>query len=205
MKPALILPRQELKRIIRRRRRLGIDRRDEVWNGVYVMPPDADNEHQSLSTLLSWAIIEGLGRRRDVIVLAGANISDRADKWTKNYRVPDVAVFLPGNKAEDRRTHWLGGPDFAVEVVSPDDKSRKKLDFYAKVGVRELMLLDREPWRIELHRAIEGKLVRIGLLQPGSAESISSEVLPLSFRLLASSPRPTIEVTRDSDRQVWIV
>ena len=133
------------------------------------------------------------------------NVTDRAEKWTKNYRIPDVAVFLPGNPAQNLKTHWLGGPDFAVEVVSPDDKSRKKLDFYAKVGVRELLLLDREPWQLELYRALEGKLVLIGLLQPGSAESISSEVLPLSFRLLATNPRPTIEVTRNSDRQVWIV
>lgn len=39
----------ELKRLIRHRRRCGGERYDEVWNGVYVMAPLADNEHQSLA------------------------------------------------------------------------------------------------------------------------------------------------------------
>jgi Uma2 family endonuclease len=205
MKPCLILPRYELKRIIRRRRHLGIDQRDEVWNGVYVMPPPADNEHQELSWRLTWAINEACDHRQDIKFLPGIAVTDRADKWTKNFRCPDVAVFLPGNPAEDRKTHWLGGPDFAVEIISPGDRSRKKLDFYAKVGVRELLLVEREPWRLELYRALDGKLLRAGLLEPGSAESILSEVLPVAFRLLPNTPRPRIEVMRTSDRQVWIV
>jgi Uma2 family endonuclease len=205
MKPCLILPRDELKQIIRRRRHLGIDQRDEVWNGVYVMPPPADNEHQDLSWRLTSAIDEACDHRQDIRFLPGIAVTDRADKWRKNFRCPDVAIFLPGNPAEDRKTHWLGGPDFAVEIISPGDRSRKKLDFYAKVGVRELLLVEREPWRLELYRALDGKLERAGLLEPGSTGSILSDVLSVSFRLLANTPRPQIEVMRPSDRQVWIV
>ena len=76
----------------------------------------------------------------------GCNVSDQPERWKRNYRCPDVAVFLPGNPAEDRGTHWYGGPDFAAEVHSRFDRSRKKFGFYAKVGVRELLLVDRHPW-----------------------------------------------------------
>jgi hypothetical protein len=37
----------EFKRLVRQRRVTGADRFDEVWDGVYVMAPLADNEHQS--------------------------------------------------------------------------------------------------------------------------------------------------------------
>ena len=64
---------------------------------------------------------------RRIRIFPGCNVSDRPKRWKKNYRCPDVAVFLPGNPAEDRETHWFGGPDFAVEILSPYDRSREKL------------------------------------------------------------------------------
>lgn len=129
-----------------------IDRYDEVWEGVYMMSPLANNEHQSLATELSIAIgsvvdWQDLGR-----TLAGANVSDRADDWTKNYRIPDVLVFQPDTAAEDRGSHWFGGPELAIEIVSPGDKTLEKLDFYAKVGTRELLVIDRDPWKMTLYR-----------------------------------------------------
>jgi hypothetical protein len=85
--------------LIADRRERGIDRFDEVWEGVYVMAPIANNEHQNiiggliliLGTLI---VLPRLGR-----VLPGANVSDQLDDWTHNYRVPDVLVFLNGNPA----------------------------------------------------------------------------------------------------------
>lgn len=138
----LILPPEELKRMIRRRRAAGGDRHDEVWDGVYVMSPLADNVHQAITSDLVVAIKAGFDFDRGVQAFAGCNLTDRADLWRKNYRCPDVAVFLPGNPAEDRGSRWLGGPDFAAEVVSLHDRSRKKFDFYAKVGVRDLLLVE---------------------------------------------------------------
>jgi len=115
--PRMILPADKMKRIIRQRQLNKADRKDEVWNGVYVMSPDLDNVHQILVGRLAFAISAAYGDDR-TLVLAGANITDRADDWTKNYRCPDVLVFLPGNPAEDRETHYLGGPDFAAEIIS---------------------------------------------------------------------------------------
>jgi hypothetical protein len=50
----------ELKRLVRQRRDSGADRFDEVWDGVYVMAPLADNEHQSLDLDLAIAFKEAL-------------------------------------------------------------------------------------------------------------------------------------------------
>src|SRR4051812_29702937 len=117
-------------RVKRERALTGADRYDEVWDGVYVMSPLANNEHQFLASYLVMAIGRGIPIPADGIVLQGCNVSDREVDWTRNYRVPDVAVFLKGNPAQDRETHWFGGPDFAIEIVSPFDRSRDKFDFY---------------------------------------------------------------------------
>lgn len=204
--PRLLLTDEAFQKLLRRRRAWGVDRHDEVWNGTYVMSPEADNEHQDLCFRLGKALDLALGESPDVRILLGVNVSDQAESWTKNYRCPDVAVFLPGNPAEDLRTHWRGGPDFAVEVVSKGDRARKKLEFYARVGVRELLLVDRAPWRLELYRLDGGALLPIGLAGPtATGPAVESSVLPVSFRLVSAQPRPRLEVVQTADGRAWTI
>src|SRR5690349_19077675 len=113
---------RDQQRLIAQRRAMGGDRFDEVWEGDYVMAPIADNEHQGLAGRLVAAFVQLLGNDRQVHVLPGTNVTDRETDWEQNYRCPDVAVFLPGTSAQDRGSHWLGGPDFAVEILSPGDR-----------------------------------------------------------------------------------
>jgi Uma2 family endonuclease len=201
----LLTQRDTIRRIIRRRRRLGLDRKDEVWNGRYIVMPDPDNVHQDLigglltvlRIVISWA---KLGN-----AYPGGNISDRDDKWTTNYRVPDVTVFLNDNPAENRHTHWFGGPDMAVEIVSDNDKSRKKLDFYASVGTRELLVVDRDPWQVELFRLTDGALVSVGKSSVADGNVLTSEVIPLGFRLVAGETRPQIEARHVDGVQRWTI
>ena len=202
--PKAILSEYEFKRMIRRRSLSGAGRKDEVWNGVYVMSPDPDISHQTVVGRFVFALFNALDDPR-ATVLPGANVSDRADDWTRNYRCPDVLVFLPGNPAEDRRTHFLGGPDFAVEVISPRDRSRKKFAFYAKVGVRELLLVGRDPWALELYRLRDGAYEPAGVSTPERPDALASAVLPLSFRLLPGGTRPEIEATRPADGRLWTI
>ena len=201
----LLTQRDKIRRVIRRRRRLGLDRKDEVWNGRYIVMPDPDNVHQDLvgalltvlRIVISWA---KLGN-----AYPGGNISNRTDKWTSNYRVPDVTVFLNDNPAENRQTHWLGGPDLAVEIVSDNDKSRKKLDFYASVGTRELLIIDRDPWQIELFRLTNGELISVGQSTIANSNTLTSEVVPLTFRLTAGETRPQIETKHKDGAQHWTI
>jgi Uma2 family endonuclease len=200
----LSLPRRNLKRLIAQRRASGADRYDEVWNGVYVMSPEADNTHQELATRLASSIDQALGNRDDVLIYQGCNLSDRPEDWSKNYRIPDVAVFLPGNPAEDRSTHWLGGPDFAVEIISSGDRSRKKFAFYAAVGVHELLLVSRRPWRLELYRREGAKWNVVGIAELDNGQALAGKMLGVTFQLVTGHRRPRIEVVRASDGQKWI-
>src|SRR4051812_47445996 len=138
-------------RLLAERRASGGDRFDEVWDGVYMMAPLANNEHQDVQSNLTFAIRSALGQGSLARVQAGANVSDREDQWEHNYRCPDVVVIFPGGAARDCDTHWFGGPDFCVEIASRGDRSRDKTEFYASVGVRELLLVDRHPWSLELY------------------------------------------------------
>ena len=201
----LLTERSAIRRIIRRRRRLGLDHKDEVWNGRYIVLPDPDNVHQELvaELLFVFTLIvkrAGLGK-----AYPGTNITDCDDKWTHNYRVPDVTVFLNDNPAENRQTHWLGGPDLAVEIVSDNDKSRKKLDFYASVGTRELLIIDRDPWQIELFRLTNGELISVGQSTIANSNTLTSEVVPLTFRLTAGETRPQIETKHKDGAQHWTI
>ncbi len=196
----------DLKRkLLRRRRERGADHHDEVWNGVYIMSPLANNEHQRFVGLLFFALQDALGSDPSIEVRPGVNVSDRDEEWEKNYRVPDVVLRLPGSVAQDRGEYWLGGPDFLIEVASRGDRSRKKRPFYAKIGVREMMVVDRRPWAIELYRLADGELKLVGKSTLDESIQVASEVVPLGFRLIEEGGKPRIEVVHREDGRRWLV
>jgi Uma2 family endonuclease len=191
------------RRLIAERKRLGHDRFDEVWEGVYVMNPLADWEHQALVSELTGCLRSVIRDPRLGEVLPGVNVSDREQGWEKNFRCPDVAVFLNDTKAVNCGAFAFGGPDLAVEIVSPGDRSREKLDFYAKVGTRELLIVDRKPWALELYR-LEGEMLnRVGKSTLAKQDWLPSEVVPLKFRLVAGKSRPEIEAVHRTTRKKW--
>jgi Uma2 family endonuclease len=193
------------RRMIARRRHLGIDRFDEVWDGVYIMAPAADNEHSRVSTNLGAAFVESIERPGLGLCFTGPNISDRKVGWAKNFRCPDVAVFLNGNTAENCGDFWFGGPDFAVEIVSPRDRTRKKIPFYEKVGTRELLIVDRRPWKLTLHRLTSGKLVETGYSTFDDPRPLASQVISLTFRLAGDVSRPAIAIEQHDGSRQWTI
>ncbi|MDB5319635.1 MAG: hypothetical protein JWN40_1266 [Phycisphaerales bacterium] len=191
--------------ILSERRAKGLDRWDEVWEGVYVMPPYPNDEHQAIQTRMVAILQTSMGWDGTAEVRAGVNVSDQLDDWRTNYRCPDVAVFLKETKALNRGTYWFGGPEFVVEIVSLDDSSRDKLGFYAKVGVGELLIVDRAPWQLELYRLEGNHLMQAGLSSADASETLRSKVVPLSFRMIAGGARSMIEVTHHDGIQRWVV
>jgi Uma2 family endonuclease len=183
----------------------GGDRFDEVWEGTYMMTPLPNSEHSQIQSKLVVVFQNALGFSSPAVVYGGVNVSDRTDDWTKNYRCPDVAVVFPGGIAKDCDTHHLGGPDFVVEVVSPYDRSREKIVFYGRVGVRELLLVDRDPWALELYRLHDGQLELAGQSRPEQPDLLASQVLPLTFCLIDGDKRPRIEVNHSDGAQKWVV
>ena len=143
---------------------------------------------------------EGLG-----VAYPGINISDKKMNWKKNFRVPDVAVFLNGTKAINCDTHWFGGPDLAIEVVSKKDRTKKKLGFYGKVGTRELLIVDRFPWSLSLYRLSGEELELEASTSLETDVWLELQVLPLKLRLIAGVDRPRIEVRLNDSEKNWIV
>jgi Uma2 family endonuclease len=186
------------------RRASGADRYDEVWEGVYMMAPMPNDEHQQLVVLFAAIFQDVIGWPGLGHVRPGVNVSDRVDDWKSNYRVPDVAVFLTGGKAVNHGAFWLGGPDFVVEITSPEDQTRDKLPFYEKVRVRELLVVDRQPWSLECFRLEKD---RLSVKERSSVEeqrAIGSSILPFSFRLVPGETRPKIEVVHTDTDHRWL-
>ncbi len=200
----LILDEYAEERVLAERRANGHDPFDEVWDGIYIMSPIANNEHQFVASELS-AVIREITRGGGTKVFAACNVSDREVNWEENYRCPDVAVYFPANAARDQHTDWFGGPDFAVEIVSKKDRSWDKLDFYASVNTRELLSIDRDPWKLSLLRLVEAKLVVIEISTTEAHEPVYSEVLGVALNLVQRvSKKPLIEI-RHADGRVWTV
>lgn len=192
-------------KLIEQRRDSGSDQHDEVWEDVYVMTPLPNNEHQELVFEIGFVLREVVVVAQLGKVLPGTNLTDRHDDWTKNYRCPDVVVFLNENRAVNRETHWIGGPDFAVEIVSPGDQTREKIPFYEKTGTRELLIVDRDPWQLELLRLVDGKLVSVGASTTDNSITVVSKMLPLTLHLVKGEARPKIDVRHANGEKTWLV
>jgi Uma2 family endonuclease len=80
-----------------------------------------------------------------------------------DYRIPDSGL-LPGPLGV-----WHDTAVLVVEILSPDDETFAKLDFYTAHGVQELLVVD---WRV--------RSVRCFALQEGQAERDRSDVLAMS-------------------------
>lgn len=86
-----------------------------------------------------------------------------------------------------------------IEVESPGDESREKLPFYLGVGVREVLLIDRDTRRVELLRASETGWIPVA---PTSAGWVRSEVLRTELRTeppVASDRPPAIRIRRSDE------
>jgi hypothetical protein len=186
-----------------KRRAWGIDGHDEVWDGVYFIPPRLDNEHQKLvaglgAFLYTSVDTAGLGE-----AFMGVNLARLANNWEHDYRVPDVAAFLKETAATDCNAFWQGAADFLIEIITPGDRTYEKLPFYSRLGVRELLIVDRRPWKLELYRRGETELEHVGASTPPQSDVLASVIVPLRFQLVASQPRPRIEISDAETGQHW--
>lgn len=193
------------KRVQSERAVSGADRYDEVWEGVYMMSPMPNDEHQMIVNAMASILQDmsgwpGLGQVRP-----GVNVSDRIENWQQNYRVPDVAVFLNETKAVNHNSFWFGGPDLAIEVVSAGDQTREKLDFYSAVATQELLVIHRAPWRLELYRLASQSLRQVEVATVQNDATIQCETVSIECALLDGPDRPRIQVTHCESGRDWTI
>jgi Uma2 family endonuclease len=133
--------------LLAERARLGLDIRDEMWDGELHMVPPASGPHQRFGTRLAFALIE-LARARG-LEISGETGFFRA---TKDYRVPDWMVYRPDQASE----RGAEGAELVIEIRSPGDETMVKLPWYLAQGCREVLIIDRDSLAVELHDA-EGR------------------------------------------------
>jgi Uma2 family endonuclease len=134
-------PPAELEALLARRRKLGLDRHDEVWEGVLHIVPAPRNAHTDIQQQLA-ELIGPLARRSGLhpLIAGEVNIGDCKD----DFRVPDGALL---RKRED--AIWNPTAALAIEILSCDDEAWEKLPFYAAHHVAELLIVD--PAEHEVH------------------------------------------------------
>lgn len=175
------------------RKRTGADRWDEVWEGVLHMNPAPSVAHMRLQgdlfrTLDAHVRKHGLGQLFLTLNVAGPG------QWPDNFRIPDILLVAPDQTSNLVDTHFEGGPRIVVELRSPDDETYEKLDFYARIGVSEVLVIDVATKRVEVF-AKTGE--RMAIVRAGSEGWYSCEGLGLELRTddVATGPRLSLRET----------
>jgi Uma2 family endonuclease len=128
-------PSAGLEELLERRRRSGLDRLDEVWEGVLHMVPAPGFAHALITQQLA-VILDAPGRVAGLIPTMG---EFNLGQDERDFRVPDGGLHRPG-----ARGTWLATAALVVEIVSPGDETWEKLPFYAAHDVDELLIVDPE-------------------------------------------------------------
>jgi Uma2 family endonuclease len=132
MRTVVLGPRPvELEALIAERRARGADLFDEVWEGEYHMAPAPSGPHAMLDADLA-AVLRPPAQRVGLVASGPFNLGQPED-----FRVPDHALHR-----EPPLGVWVPTAALVVEIVSPDDESWAKLDFYAAHGVDEVVMAD---------------------------------------------------------------
>ncbi len=117
----------DLEAVLARRRALGQDLFDEIWEGGHHVAPAAHAWHGYIDNVLA-ELLGPLARAARLVGTGPFNLGEADD-----YRVPDRGYhrILPASV-------WVSTAAIVVEVLSPDDETWEKFDFYARHGVDEI-------------------------------------------------------------------
>ncbi len=163
--PTLVLgtPPPELEALLERRRQAGVDRLDEVWQGVRHVVPGPSIEHADISQQLA-VLLDGPARAAGLRPTSEFNLGESEH----DFRVPDGGLHRPGASGV-----WQATAAAVVETLSPGDESRQKLQFYADHDVDEVLLVDpaeRSVTWLALHDGEYDPVQRSGLIELGPTE-----------------------------------
>lgn len=121
----------EIESWLTRRRELGQDRYDEVWEGSYHVAPGPSVAHALVDSALA-SLLRTRALPAGLSATTAFNIGDPDD-----FRVPDGGLHRGRPSGV-----FLATAAMVVEVVSPGDESYAKLAFYARHGVDEVLVAD---------------------------------------------------------------
>jgi Uma2 family endonuclease len=158
-------PPAEFDALLRRRRQLGQDLHDEIWEGVLHMNPAPSRRHAKVEGQL-YVLLGPLAAAAGLVMLGEFNLGQPDD-----YRVPDGA--LDHDTDESNESVFASSAALVFEVVSPGDESWENLPFYAAHAVSEVLIVDPQQRTVswlgldgETYRPLE----RSALIELGPAE-----------------------------------
>ncbi len=152
MKTVVLGPRPiELEELIERRRALGQDLYDEVWEGTYHMAPAPHSRHSRLGVELTRLMLP-LAEAAGLVGMDPFNLGEPDD-----YRVPDH-----GWLRDEPNSTYLPTAAIVVEILSPDDETFEKLPFYAAHEVDEVIIVDPMARRVKIFALAYGRYEESG-------------------------------------------
>ncbi|HEY5945936.1 MAG TPA: Uma2 family endonuclease [Kofleriaceae bacterium] len=128
------------------RSRLGLDRRDEVWDGVLHVPPSPTTAHQDFEFELH-IVLRPIAMALGLRIIQELTVYDPV-KGERNYRTPDLVVAAPTDVSE---RGVEGHAELVIEISSPNDESREKFSFYASRRIPEYWIVDPKTREIEVY------------------------------------------------------
>jgi Uma2 family endonuclease len=167
--------------ILEWRRRTGADQWDEMWEGVLHMAPSPNRDHQDFEGALEFWLRLYWAKPNGCRVYHEINVAEPGT-WPNNFRIPDLVLLTPARFDIDCNEYFDSGPDAVVEIRSPDDETYEKFDFYAKVGVLEIWVIDRDTRQPEVYELSGGEYRR---REPNSEGWLRSKVANAEFRAAA--------------------
>ena len=153
-----------IEEFMERRRRSGLHRFDEVWDGVLHLVHAPRGDHAYVKHQLA-VILGGPARDAGLVPAMGAfNLGESEH----DYRVPDGGIH------RDRpRGVWIATAAIVIEIVSPGDESWEKLPYYARQSVDEIVIVDPGAHAVHwlaLEDAAYTSTERSGLIDLGAAD-----------------------------------
>lgn len=167
--------------LLEQRRRTGVDRWDEMWDGVLHMVPSPSARHQAFGMELA-LVLAPLAKSRGLVPFYETGLFGTDN----DYRVPDQ-MYTHSERVADRGVE--GAAELVVEILSPGDESYDKLDWYARVGVAEILVVDPDTRAVERFAGRAGRAV---VVQPAADGTL--RLASLAATLQTTDP-PRLQIT----------
>ncbi len=151
--------------------------RYEIVDGVMIMPPSPNVEHQTILRQLFLHLNQHVDYD-DLGQVWFAPLDVVIQREPLRTRQPDL-LFVSSARADIVGQVIEGAPDLVVEILSPENTRsgmEEKLADYAQLEVQECWLVSPEARCVEVMELGEGQWQRVGIF--GLGDQVHSEVLP---------------------------
>jgi Uma2 family endonuclease len=140
-------PPPELQQLIQRRRSLGLDRFDEVWEGNLHLAPVPGFGHAYIEREVA-RVLRPFADAAGLIETGPFNLGRASD-----FRVPDGGYHRSVPEGDGV---YVTRAALVVEVVSTDDETFEKFPFYAAHGVEEVIVVEPASRTARIRRFADG-------------------------------------------------